>query len=118
MTTQTYSQAPAPLDLKATSGDDWGIQLTFTSDGTTPINLTGYTWSATVFPIGLPASSVATIAVTETTPASGVIDLSLTDTQTSALIGPYRWSITYTNGSDTFTPVAGQFLFLIKGQVR
>lgn len=112
----TYSQAPAPLALSCTSGDDWGIQITLTSDGTTPINLTGYTWAA-----GLVTGSetaVATITVTETNPTLGVIDLSMTDAVTDALEGVYRWYLTWTDGTASFTPVGGKFTVLRKGQVR
>lgn len=108
-----FSQAPAPLDLTLTAGDDWGIQLTLTSDGVTPIDVTSYTFSAAVL---YGTTSVQAITVTKTTPASGVIDLSLSDTETAALEGLKRtWALTWTNGTDTFTPVAGTFSVLKRG---
>ncbi len=112
----TYSQAPAPLALSCTSGDDWGIQITLTSDGSTPINVTGYTWAAGI--VTGAETAVATITVTATTPASGIIDLSMSDTVTDALEGVYRWFLTWTDGTASFTPVGGKFTVLRKGQVR
>jgi len=115
MSTQTYSQAPARLDLSLTSGDDWGIQMTFTDAQADPINLTGYTFAAAAVHTD---GSVVSITVTGTDVTNGVIDLSLTDTQTAAVYGKFRWYLTYTAGADTLTPVAGQMTILRRGDVR
>jgi hypothetical protein len=105
MARSKFDQVATPLDLSLTAGDDWGVQITFTSGGT-PINLAGYTFAANVYN---GATVLQAITVTTTDLPNGVIDLSLSDTETSALgRGRWMWSLQYTNGSDTFTPVGGR----------
>ena len=116
MARSTFSQAPAILDLTLTAGDDWGMQLTLTEDGVTPINLSTYTFDADVLDGG---SSVQAITVANTDLVNGVIDLSLSDAATTALEGVTRtWALTWVNGSDTFTAVAGMFRVLKRGETR
>lgn len=112
MARTVYPQTSERLDLSAITGDDWGMRMTLTDASAVAINLTGYTWVSAIYN---GATTVQTITVAASDPTNGIIDLSLTDTETTALGGVYTWSITWTSGTDTFTPVAGQFQFFQRG---
>ena len=106
MARSKFDQVAVPLDLSLTAGDDWGVQLTFTSGGTA-IDLTGYTFAANIYNSGTTVAQAITVTTTDL--ANGIIDLSLSDTETTTLgRGRWMWSLQYTNGSDTFTPVGGR----------
>jgi hypothetical protein len=97
---EIYSQIPCRQDLQATKGDDFNMPITF-KDNTThlPIDLTGYTFSAgVIMPEG---AIVVDITVTNIDLATGKIKLSLTDIQTTLLLGKYKWFLDWTYGSDT-----------------
>jgi hypothetical protein len=118
---------PVTLDLDMRSGDGWRHQFTFHDAGDhdrdgiaedpgnpTPLNLSGYTFSAQVrvnkndqstpLPIGIPVA----IDINTAGAASGVLVLSLTPDQTTALLTAGEgksskvlfWDFQITNNSD------------------
>lgn len=67
------------------AGADYEATATITKDGAT-YNLTGHTVTCSIVPRDHPQSVlIASHAVTLTTPASGIVTLSLSDTETDAL---------------------------------
>lgn len=90
--------------LQARQGDTFTVTITLREDdNTTPVNLTGCSAEFSLAPValGAPAYQFTTSPeVVITTPASGVIDLLLTPTQTRALVGGawfYEVTVTFVN---------------------
>jgi hypothetical protein len=93
----TYSALPADLSLAFVLGDEFNMSVDLSLNGT------GYTWTAivyevaTVFLNGSPVSgqgaTAATFAIETVSAANGQMILSLTETQTAALLPSksYRW---------------------------
>lgn len=100
----TVSQLPTLLNLDLQSGDEFGIEVDFS-----PIDLTGYTASAQVVSASY-GQLVVTPSVNITNPAQGIIAMSLTEAQTSALRGTYRWSLTWVAPGDVTRQVLYGFV--------
>ena len=114
----TYAALPAELNLAFTVGDEFNMSVDLS------INGTGFTWSAIVFELtssflnGTSAptqgATAATFAIETVSAANGQYILSLTETQTAALLltKSYRWylrgvspgGVTRTYLSGTVTP--------------
>lgn len=101
---------PAPLNLTLVAGDDEAVEFTLTSDGTTPIDITGRTY---VMQVRSNAASTGTpeLAFTCTVPTGtdGKVVCVATDTATSALsIGTsYVWSLLEVANTVESTLIAG-----------
>ena len=120
----SFSQIPAEMPITFVVGDELNIALAITV-GTTPVNLTGYTFESRVYvpsfanPDGALGSGGYTIGSTATTPtitpvslSGGTLNLGLTELQTASLnpaVG-YRWYFRWTDTSGrTLTALAGTF---------
>jgi hypothetical protein len=120
----SFSQIPAEMPITFVVGDELNIALAITV-GTTPVNLTGYTFESRVYvpsfanPDGALGSGGYTIGATATTPtitavslSAGTLNLGLTELQTAALnpaVG-YRWYFRWTDTAGrTLTALAGTF---------
>jgi len=120
----SFSQIPAEMPITFVVGDELNIALAITV-GTTPVNLTGYTFESRVYvpsfanPDGALGSGGYTIGATATTPtitavslSAGTLNLGLTEAQTSSLnpaVG-YRWYFRWTDTAGrTLTALAGTF---------
>jgi len=116
-----FSQLPGELNLSLTVGDEFGMLVDLDFDAT------NFTWSAIVYEttisntattlgVNTQGATVATFAVTDVVAANGQINVSLTETQTAALVPTtlYRWYlrgvspalVTRTYLSGTLTPYA------------
>lgn len=84
----TVSQLPTLLNLDLQSGDEFAFEVNFSLD------LTGYTATSQIVSASY-GEPVLTPTTTITNPAEGIITVSLTETQTAALRGTYRWSLTW-----------------------
>lgn len=105
------SQAPAPLDLVTVKGDDLSCTFTITNGGSLQ-NWSGVTVTSGIYD---DAQAVAT-NFTITTPSTGTMVVSLTDTQTTTLgVGVWRYSIIVTDGSNTRTWLAGSLAVMEPG---
>ena len=115
----TYSALPADLGLSFVLGDEFNMSVDLS------INATSYTWSAIAFEVGsafpngsavpTQGATAATFAIETVNAANGQYILSLTETQTAALLltKSYRWYLrgvspggvtrTYLSGSVTPT---------------
>jgi hypothetical protein len=113
-----YSVLPAQLDLAFVRGDEFNMNVDLSFDGT------GYTWTAIIYevataflngsPVPGQGSTAATFAIETVSAANGQMILSLTETQTAALLPSksYRWffrgvspgGVTRTYLSGTVTP--------------
>jgi hypothetical protein len=100
----------ATRDITIYQGDTYGHVITITDDATPPAatNVTGRTFAAQLR--RYPSSDVAaTFAVDMTNAATGVVQLSLTATQTAALAaGPYAFDVHMITGSSVLTLFAGE----------
>lgn len=98
----TYEQLPGGLNIALNKGDEFGILLDIDRD------VTGYTFSAVVYSL-VDASTIATPTLTVTNAALGQVNLSLTETQTSALgVGTYGMRVTWVQpGSVQRTAIDG-----------
>ena len=87
----TYTQLPGPMNLAFKRANDFSTLIDF--NGTT---LVGYTVTATVTSL-VTGASVVSFATSVTDDAAGQVNVSLTDTQTSALAaGTYGWRLDWT----------------------
>ena len=118
----TFSLLPGDLSLSLITGDEFGMLVDLDFD------ITNFTWTAIVYeaetestfsrPSGVTSqgATAATFTVATVNAANGLLNLSLTETQTNALnpATPYRWylrgvspaQVTRTYLSGTFTAKA------------
>jgi len=84
----------ATQDLTITRGDTETVIATMTSDGTTPIDITGRTYAAQLRSSPDTTTIGATMTCTLTTPVSGIMTSVLSATD-SALLTPgyYYWDL-------------------------
>jgi hypothetical protein len=97
--------APAKQDLTFTRGDTETIQVTMTSDGTTPVDITGRTYASQlrVTPDIAAISATATCAIIDA--ANGVLTVTFSPTSTATLDpGYYYWDL-QENSAGTITTV-------------
>ena len=102
---------PAQQNLTLVAGDDEAVEFVLTSDGTTPVDITGRTYVMQVraTPSGTgTADCVFTCSVP--TGTDGKVVCLASDTATSALSTgvSYYWSLLEVAGSTETTLVAGQ----------
>lgn len=99
---------PAKQNLTMTRGDTESVVLTMTSNGTTPINITGRTYRAQIRATKDSGSIDASFACSVTNGAAGEVTCSLTPNQTAALlVGTHYWDLEETNAGVVSTIVAG-----------
>ena len=118
-----FSIVPETLNVTVCKGDEFGMSLTFT-DGGSPMDLSGYSFSAAVFettrsvtaayPGGIytRGADAEAIAITVVDAANGELNLALTETQTETLseTTTYRWAlIGVAPGTITRTYISGKF---------
>lgn len=96
-----FEQLPGYLGLAFVRGDDFTTTIDF------DIPTTGFSWVADIrSPIT--GEAVQAITVVNTNAATGVVTLSLTDTQTDALpAGTWSWTLVGTVSSVTRTYFSG-----------
>ena len=97
-------QAGANQPLSFTVGDDVSLRLTVTE------NSVAYSWTGATVTTSIIANGAAVATnFTTTTSAGGILDLSLTDTETTTLgLGTFDYWVKVTKASVTSTWVAGQ----------
>jgi parallel beta-helix repeat protein len=97
-------QAGANQPLSFTVGDDVSLRLTVTE------NAVAYDWTGATVTTSIIANGAAVATnFTTATSTGGILDLSLTDTQTTTLgLGTFDYWVKVTKGSVTSTWVAGQ----------
>jgi hypothetical protein len=100
---------PGKRDITFVKGDDYTHVITITSDGSTPIDITGRTYTAMIRrDKEATGTADATITCTLTTPASGILTLTMTDTVTDALTARrYWWDLQEVSGTTTTTILSG-----------
>jgi hypothetical protein len=86
----TYSQLPGPLHLSLRRGDEFGTSIDF------DIDMTGYTVSSSIVS-AITGSAVGTMTATLTNAQTGVVNVSMTEEQTAAIVpGTYSWRLEWT----------------------
>ena len=89
---------PANRDISFTVGDDYGHVWTETSDGTTPINLAGYSFTAGLYDDD--SNCVLSFGCSITSASTGVWTMSAGHSATSTLTaGQYRFQVVQTTGT-------------------
>ena len=102
---------PAKQNLTIVIGDDEAVEFVMTSDGTTPINITGRSYFLQIRQdpdtTGTPDVDFTCTVPTGT---DGKVVCLATDTQTSALVATraYSWSLLEVSGSVESTLVLGR----------
>jgi len=110
----TISILPASLTLRCFSGDEFKITLDF------DVNLTGYTIESDIYRLGTPTvvdgqsitptTSIDQFTISVLSTESGTIRISLTEEQTAALNGSYRFLLRWVPpGGVTRTVLNGVF---------
>lgn len=104
---------PAELDLVTTRGDTVTVNVTMTTDGTTPINITGRTYASMVRRNYGDPSPVATFTCTITNAAAGQVQLVLSATSSAVLDAyNYYWDLQENASGVVTTVLAGAFTVL------
>ncbi len=100
---------PASHNLKFVRGDTQDFTITVTEDGTTPRNLTGYTFRAQIRASKDSSTIAGEFACTVATPASGVVRLVLSAAASAALPDEILyWDFEQTVGGVVTTLLAGK----------
>ena len=100
---------PASHNLKFVRGDTQDFTITVTEDGTTPRNLTGYTFRAQIRASKDSSTIAGEFACTVATPASGVVRLVLSAASSAALPDEVLyWDFEQTVGGVVTTLLAGK----------
>lgn len=105
--------APAEQDIVITRGDTLTVVVIMTSDGTTPINITGRTYSAQVRQYPNDSTANGTMTCTVTDGAAGEVTCVLSATATAAINdGRYYWDLQENASGIISTPLGGAFVVL------
>lgn len=105
--------APAEQNIVITRGDTVAVVVIMTSDGTTPINITGRTYTSQVRVQAASPSALLTMTCAVTNGAAGQVTLSLTAAQTAVVDpGEYVWDLQENAGGTISTPLSGAFVIL------
>lgn len=105
-----------PQSFVVFAGEDVSIPITVTDNDGNVVDLTGGSVRfAAARRVGGTAvldsgASPATATAVVTTPASGLITVSLADTDTDDLLGTYAWQVKFTDSSSNETVVAHGFV--------
>lgn len=108
----------AERNIEIYQGDTYGHVITVTNDAVPPVatDVTGRTFAAQLRRYAESTTIAATFAVDMAGAASGVVQLSLTATQTAALTaGPFAFDVHMITGSSVLTLFAGECL--VTGEV-
>jgi hypothetical protein len=100
--------APGIQNLTFVRGDTETVQVTMTSDGAAPINITGRTYASQLrtSPDISAISASATCSITDA--VNGVMTVLFTATSTATLDpGYYYWDLQETNGATVTTVLQG-----------
>jgi len=99
---------PAKQNLTITRGDTEVVVLTMTSNGSTPINITGRTYRAQIRTTKDAGPIDASFSCSVTNGSAGEVTCTLTPGQTSGLsVGVHYWDLEETNNGAVSTIVAG-----------
>jgi len=105
--------APATQDLTITRGDTETVAITLTTDGTTPINVTGRTYTAQLRTTPDIAIVSASFTCTVTNGAAGQITCVLSATASAQLSpGYYYWDLQENASGAISTLLSGQVTVL------
>lgn len=104
---------PAEQDLVVTRGDTLTVNVTMTTNGSTPINITGRTYTSQVRANYDDPTASASFTCTITNAASGIIQLVMSSSST-ALLEPfnYYWDLQENASGVISTVLAGAFVVL------
>lgn len=97
----SFDQTPGTLNLAFNRGDDFSALVDFS------ITMTSYQVAASITSL-VTGNEVVPMTVAFVSAADGTVNVSLTDTQTSALArGTYGWNLKWTEGNATRTALTG-----------
>jgi uncharacterized protein (UPF0303 family) len=101
----TYSQTPGLLNIKGVVGSHFSCQLDFNT------SVSGYTFDSAIVLQEYPTKREQAVTITIDNAGSGIITLSLTGLQTSAIgaIANKKWYLNWTIGGIKQTILAGRF---------
>ena len=105
--------APAEQNIIITRGDTVAIVVIMTTNGVTPINITGRTYQSQVRTQAASPNILLTMTCAITNAAAGEVTCSLTATQTAAVEpGEYVWDLQENASGTISTPLSGAFVIL------
>lgn len=104
---------PGELNIVSTRGDTCTLTITITTDGTTPVNITGRTYSSQVRANWDDVYPAATFTCTVTNAAGGILVIALSSSQTGLLdAGNYFWDLQENASGVITTILSGAFVVL------
>lgn len=107
------ASTPADQSIAIVRGDTVTVIVTMTTNGTTPINITGRTYSSMVRSDYDATTAAATFTCTVTNGAAGEVTLSLAASSTAAMDpNNYVWDLQENASGVITTVLGGQFIVL------
>ena len=104
---------PAEQDLVVTRGDTLTVNVTMTTNGTTPINITGRTYASQVRQFPDDPTASASFVCTIINGSTGNLQLVMSAADTAVLdSGNYYWDLQETASGVVSTVLAGAFVVL------
>jgi len=104
---------PADQDLTITRGDTETLVVTITTDGSTPVNITGRTYASQIRTQQDSTTIKASFTCTVTNGAAGEVTCVLSSTSSAALsAGLYFWDLQETASGTVSTVLAGNVTVL------
>lgn len=104
---------PAPQDLTITRGDTETLVVTITTDGSTPVNITGRTYRAQIRQKKDASTIAASFTCTVSNGSAGQLTCTLSATSSAALsAGLYFWDLEETASGVVSTILAGDVTVL------
>ena len=104
---------PADQDLIITRGDTETLVVTITTDGSTPVNITGRTYASQIRTQQDSTTIKASFTCTVTNGAAGEVTCVLSSTSSAALsAGLYFWDLQETASGTVSTILAGNITVL------
>lgn len=112
-----------PQSFTVFAGEDVSIPITITDNDGAVVDITGASARfivkrrpSSATPVLDSAASPATATAAVTTPASGLVTVSLADSDTGSLVGTYWWELKLTDASNNETVAAyGYIDFRVSG---
>ena len=112
MTTANVA-VPGELNIVGTRGDTFTLTITITTNGTTPVDITGRTYTSQVRRYWDDPAVAATFTCTVTNGPNGVLVITLSAAQTAALEdGTYYWDLQENASGIITTVMSGAFVVL------
>lgn len=111
MTVLNKDFTPAELDLYVDQGDDFSKIVTLQDENQTPLDLTGFTFTAVIKEYFNSSKGITASVSLVGLPVDGRLRVSISSTNSQMMVRPrYVYTVRGTNGIETIRVLSGQVL--------